>query len=46
MTFTHQADEHTVDQLALPDNPGGKMFANAIQQGGIHAAIVGGSAGI
>jgi hypothetical protein len=46
MSFTHQADEHAVDKIALPDNPGGKMLANAIQQGRIHAAIVGGLAGI
>jgi hypothetical protein len=46
MTVTQQADKHTVYKVMLPDDPGGKMFADAIQDRGVQSAIVGGVAGI
>ena len=46
MTVTHQADEHAVDKITLPDNPGGNMSTDAIKHRGIHTAIIGGATGI
>jgi hypothetical protein len=46
VAFAQQADEHAVDEVALPDNTGSKMSADAIQQGGTQAAIVGRAGGI
>ncbi len=46
VAFTHQADQHAVDEVVLADDARGQVAANAIQQGGIQTAPGSGISGI
>jgi hypothetical protein len=40
VTFTHQANQHAVNQGALPDDPGCEVIANPVKGGWVNAAIL------